>query len=529
MDNILNKGGKSSFGENLRKSLKITKFGIKNSYTLIVGMFLLCIVVMPMMAVFGWGTARFSSQDAEWIFKGFGAAAAYFAGIFAPYTLFSYVHNRTQRDFYSAMPITRSQYFAGYITAGFLIFLVPYILMTIAAAIVTQSSPMPYFHQPLTIFISLFSSLTFSIMLSNSGSSTFITFMLRNGIPASVVLLPFVLARLDTQPYFDLLADKVITFTPLGSGCVIRTEFNHICPFLVLIALAELVLAYFMNLKRKNETSLALAFPKTRYLYQYAVLTVFSLLVDGFMAMLLGIRYDSGISSEDISVVIFFTVVCAFVAFMILNVVLEKNSKAAFHRIRHLFFFLGGYGVIVSTTIIIIVNSLPFSVIPFSPKFAVVSVYSLEQIDAKDETISFDDRVIFRIYGERDSDEYYARKLSKEFIVTNPQHLRDFTDMVAKSSYSNSLDINEDIFLLPYREYANYYTFQDEVPKNTVIIKVDFCNINPDLLGSENSVTVNKLKNIQSLYPGKYRIHTRYGLALISGSIDKYGDMDVLQ
>ncbi|MBD5081550.1 MAG: hypothetical protein HDT44_07300 [Ruminococcaceae bacterium] len=525
-----------------QKTFKVTWFGIKSCKPLIALMLLICCFFVPAFIYLIFNEAKGENPVLNgYVMSSIGIFAAYAGGIFAPILLFSYLHNRTEQDFYSAMPVRRIQYFSGYFIAGLLSFLVPYTLMFIVCGFLPSSGLWSGYLKPVAMYFVLYCSITLCMMFSTSKAGTAVTFVLRNGLAASLVVLPFVLANLDSSAYFDLLSDKILMFTPIGTGFTVMKDYEHVLPVQLVIAVIELGASYFLYAKRRNETALALAFPKTRYLFQYAVMTVVILYVAAFFSLLFDLDTDY-FTEEGLTFTIFFVVVFSFIVFVILNMILEKNSKAAFHKIRHLFIFLGGFGLITSVTVSLLIANVPYSVLPFTPKFAVVYVYNVEEVTVGqdfDYGNDFDFGVnIQKKYIWIDDDgtqqheiDYktaYCRVESRNaFIVTDPEKLRALTSYAQSRPKLGRLG---NIALLPSGAGWSYYgssmEFEEEIPSDFMAFRVDFYNANVKF---GDTITLEALAELISRpsLSGTYRESTRYGFGRGDSYISGFADVTV--
>ena len=526
-----------------QKTFKVTWFGIKSCKALIALMLLICCFFIPAFIYLIFNEAKEENPVLNgYIMSYIGIFAAYAAGIFAPILLFSYLHDRTEQDFYSAMPVKRIQYFSGYFLAGLLSFLIPYTLMFTVCGFLPNEGLWSGYLKPVGMYFVLYCSITLCMMFSTSKAGAAVTFVLRNGLAASLVVLPFVLANLDSNAYFDLLSDKILMFTPIGTGFTVVKDYEHVLPVQLVIAVIELAASYFLYMKRRNETALALAFPKTRYLFQYAVMTVIALYVAAFFSLLFDLDTDY-FTEEGLTFTIFFVVVFSFIVFVILNMILEKNSKAAFHKIRHLFIFLGGFGIITSVTVALLIANVPYSVLPFTPKFAVVYVYNVEEVTVGQD-FDYSDDFDFSVNVERKvawTDEdgtqhietdyrqaYCKVKSNKAFIITDPEKLRALT------SYAQSRpNLNKhlgNIALFPanagWRSYGSSIEFEKEIPSDFMAFRVEFYNANVKF---GNTITLEALEELISRpsLSGTYRESTRHGFGRGEDYISGFADVTV--
>lgn len=73
------------------------------------------------------------ADDIQMLFNMGSAAIIGVGAVLAAFTLFKYLHNRNQVDFYHSLPIKREKFFAANVLAGLLIFLLPYLAAHVLA------------------------------------------------------------------------------------------------------------------------------------------------------------------------------------------------------------------------------------------------------------------------------------------------------------------------------------------------------------------------------------------------------------
>lgn len=73
------------------------------------------------------------ADDIQELFNMGSAAIIGVGAVLAAFTLFRYLHNRNQVDFYHSLPIKREKFFAANVLAGLLIFLLPYLAAHVLA------------------------------------------------------------------------------------------------------------------------------------------------------------------------------------------------------------------------------------------------------------------------------------------------------------------------------------------------------------------------------------------------------------
>lgn len=351
--------------EYARKTFSIGVFGVKNNFVLAGILLIGFCVIAPAVFVTAYIDHNIDAEDVWQVMLIYSVIGAYVGGVLIPAVMFSYVHKRRDRDFYHSMPVKRGQYFIGYFGAGFVMFVAPYLLMCAVVGILGGHFPTAFsFVLPtFGMYIVIYSTVLLSMMFSGSILSSVVTLTFLNTFLAIVTYCSLLLSgNLDSDAYMTLLEPYIYIFTPLTSGYVFFEYFyNGILGWILLMqlcmAVIELVLAFIMYHFRRGETTMAVAFPKTRYILQYG--TMF--LVAMFCISMFGdlFYYHGSISIE----VVIWTSIMVFVTFVIMNMILERNFRSAFHRIRHLFTFAGAY-VVVLAVIIGITGIMPYFVIP---------------------------------------------------------------------------------------------------------------------------------------------------------------------
>lgn len=401
-------------------TLKIVLFGIKNNKILGVFMFLICGFVFPIIAFISDPPSY--SEIAYTMLLTFSLICAYFSGCVFPLIIFSYTHNRRLNDFYAAMPVKKRQYFWGYFFSGIILFIIPFILMHVIFIILFGAKEdMLRFKDSLgivIIFLSLYCSMTLSVMFSGSAVSGIIAFAIRNGFVICLVAPVLFMSGVNLASYFVLLYDKAIISSPIlgGLGYLLKDGYDYgIGLWMLIIAVLETIAAFFLHKYRSGETTMALAFPKSRYPYQYLVTLIFVMTVNA--AILISLGYSNGLFDNrlidsafsedflshnpyDIKAVVFFDIVGALMIFVILNIVLERSSRAAFKKMRHLVFFLVGFFALsfLSNSLL---SYIPKIYTPIDPDFAIVSIYA-----------PADSSAVLGI----DEEELSARRMSGEYI-----------------------------------------------------------------------------------------------------------------
>lgn len=460
------------------KLLKTVWFGIKNNKVLLGFVGLLCVIVFPAFSVMFKPDGNIPGV--------FGCIAAYFCGFVTPVALLGYLHKGRECEFYNAMPVKKSQYFWGYFIAGLLIFLIPLTLMFAIEHAFGYDGWGEYYLKSAAAFLSIYCSTILAVVFSGSTASTVVTLIIRNGIAIALVALPLMIAAVDVSAYVELLFKPICILTPVTVGnAILDPQTTGVQGYQLIVAAIELVTAFLLHRYRKNETVTALAFPKSRYFYQYIVMLIFALGGDALLMPIFGV-YDSdyGIftTKDSFPLVVFLTLVIIFIAFILLNIVLEKNARAAFKKIRHFFIFSVGYAVLILSVSGICTNCIPPSVLPFRPDSAVVSVYSVTDVSDKDAEkwdfsyISFSD-------NSEDSWHYCKKILQEEFAVASPDKVKDLIHFAmnpsndcSESSYLGILPKNCET---PFERTGAFYGVNGQLPESFTLFTVMFKSTDP--------------------------------------------------
>lgn len=461
------------------KLLKTVWFGIKNNKVLLGFLGLLCLIVFPAFSVMFKPDGNIPGV--------FGCIAAYFCGFVVPVAMFGYLHKGRECEFYNAMPVKKSQYFWGYFIAGLLIFLIPLTLMFAIEHAFGYDGWGEYYLKSAAAFLSIYCSTILAVVFSGSTASTVVTLIIRNGIAIALVALPLMIAAVDVSAYVELLFKPICILTPVTVGnAILDPQTTGVQGYQLIVAAIELVTAFFLHRYRKNETVTALAFPKSRYFYQYIVMLIFALGGDALLMPIFGV-YDSdhGIftTNDSFPLVVFLTLVIIFIAFILLNIVLEKNARAAFKKIRHFFFFSIGYAVLILSVSGICTNCIPPSVLPFRPDSAVVSVYSVTEISVSDkDTMKWDFSYIS--YSDDDSGWHYCRKnLQEKFEVNSPDKVKELVHYAMNPSKDRSqssyLGMLQKDCQTPFERTGTFYGVDGGLPESFTLFTVMFKSTDP--------------------------------------------------
>ena len=398
-------------GEYARKTYKIAVFGIRNNFVLLGILAIGFCVIAP--AIYLTSAIRHpNSMEGFWGVVGiYSIIAAYVGGLLIPAVMFSYVHKRRDRDFYHSMPVKRGQYFIGYVAAGFVMFAAPYLLMCFIMGVIGGAVDVAfdYLFHTLALYVIVYSSMVLAIMFSGSIISSVVTLAFLNTFMVTVTNCSLFLAgRIDGGAYMTMLSPYIYIFTPLSGAysfyqVFMQGPYNWVIWVQLGIAVVELVLAFIMYNLRRGETTMAVAFPKTRYILQYGTMFLVALFCTSTISN--SYYYDSGnvhINTESVIM----TAIMVLVTFVIMNMILEKNFRAAFHKISRLFMFAGAYAVVLAL-IIGMVSNLPYFIIPIRTDAMIIRVGHY--------TLTFD--------KPDDDEEYYV-----EHVYENGRELYSISD-----------------------------------------------------------------------------------------------------
>ncbi len=372
--------------EYMKKTLKVTLYGLKSNWVFIALLFPLCLGIVAAWKAM---TGEYSS--------GSRLIVAVIMGIVLPLEMFGYVYKRTECDFYSSMPIKRSQYFFGYLITCFISFLIAYIPLNAVFAIY----PEPFgenFLQGLGVFFVTFSVTLLAVMLSGSLLSSFVTLFILNFAVFEIFYLIILLCQVDESLYISRFGNVVDLFSPF-----LVIDNINVFPALLKGA-AELVIAFFLHRYRKNECTAAVAFPKTRYIIQY--MTIFMVALWVSTRDTLSYIYLMGYTGEGRTLSRFirqtfespcffpYSFIAIFITFVITNMIFENTPRGVFKKIRHLFIFTFGYSVFYLLIVGgLLFTSMPYTFVPFNSDLVLVSVYKYEEKG--------------RVLRETEEDEYY--------------------------------------------------------------------------------------------------------------------------
>ena len=418
--------------------------------------------------------------NAQVIVRIYGAILAYFEGFALPLGLFSYVHKRRQCDFYNSMPVRRSQYFWGYVLTGIIVFLMSFGWMCLAHFVITGfRNILPCLLQPVAVFLVIYCSMILAVCFSGSVMSTIVTFTVRNAVVISVILLPIIISGANMNSYIELLGKKICVLTPVTAIGAWIEELYDVMLLQLPVAAVELTAAFFLHSHRKSETTAAIAFPRSRYPFQYIVMLMTALLTDALLSYLMPYNYGGvldedmimGFARNDFYMFIFLTAIIILVAFIILNIILERSGKAAFSKIRHFFIFSACYGLILFTLFNYIAPNIPYSVLPFKPDCAIICVreYTITK-EKNDYDHEYEDEDEDEEISHREEERYSVNEsayVKEAYCVTDRKLLKELVDLVQSRK-----EPEDDLFscsLSPYDyPYVNSKENLDSVKKYDV-------------------------------------------------------------
>lgn len=492
------------------RTVKTAWYGIKSHKNSLLILSIFCVFLLPVFTIiFAKSEVEYYSEFYPNALYIYGAFLAIVTGLVLPLNFFSFLYNRSEKDFYYAMPVKRSQYFWGYFASSAVIFIIPWTALTVIMCCLSEWGNNlwgPYL-QGLGLFFVLYCSMVFAVTFCGSGLCAFVTFCVMNVLPIAVFAFPLTAAGVDIDAHIELLADKIMAITPISALTWYGSSasYGYIIPIQVAFGVLELVGAFFLFKYRKGESTMALAFSRYRYPYQYIVML---LAVMGMDAVIFSAytRYYVYNMSDGVEInqntpwesgdfwreMIFLSVVTVLVSFIILNMILEKNPRAAFSKVRHLFIFTGGYVVFAIIAVSVATSAIPHSVLPFTPKAAVVYVYGYQEItqseyDEMKEDYHSEPVFSFAVPKEGGSNEkgglviaeyadtyehtqelepeydyyYYKRVLTDAFTVTQKDKLKELVKLVEKepTEYPDFIIFPSSVYTLSMR--TRIMSYQD--------------------------------------------------------------------
>lgn len=460
----------------INKTLKTAWFGIISNRVLLGIMTLIFVVILPGLAVV------FEDAEYEGTARAYGLIIAYFGGLIIPFAMFSYVQNRRECDFYNSMPVKRSQYFWGYFIAGFGIFLAPCLLMFLLHFFFCgEVALFAYFLQSTAVFTVIYCFMILSVMFSGSFLSSIVTFLLINAVVPVAFVTITALAGLDVSCYLMRFGEeKLFMLTPLSSGIFAAyIEENHpqmldALMWQLLAALFAVVIAFFLHRYRRSESTTALAFPKTRWFYQYSVMLTVALAVGAVMSVsilstpyLYDNYYDyydleahpllQFADSQSLALFIFLTVAAVLITFVLMNIIVERSGGAAFKGIQHFFIFLAGYGLIFILLLPMAMCHLPKYIVPFEPDSAVIEMYLYRPATPEEAEKIMSGEANGAFNGVRyggNENEMYVSDVSDftAYCMVDKEKLKSLCAVLSKGGDDNTRFNNTVIYISPLFE-----------------------------------------------------------------------------
>ncbi len=457
----------------MKKVLKVSLYGLKSNKIFIALMFLLSLCLALI-----WDD-MFRGNDYTQVIT----AAM---GVFLPIIMFGYVQKHAECDFYNSMPIKRSQYFFGYLITCFISFLIVYLPAGLIFAPYANPYGSNFFFSGLAVFFVIFAVTVLAVMLSGSLCTTLVTLLILNLIVVEIFSLIFQVTGVDSRVYLDVFQTSIYMFTPFSIiDICYKDNPNLLTVFLTLLmAVVNLVIAFFLHRYRSSENTVALAFPKTRYIIQYIAMFMAALLVSSGTTLYstnggertFNLFVDGALSSLEF---IPYSFIAVFFTFILTNMIFENDPRGAFKKIRHFFIFSLGYALFFIFFIGgVLYTNLPYTFVPFDSNLVLVSVYRYEEAgkikipdyDEQNEYYYDDDylatTVIARINGTDENgipttseypeptaaeDTITDRGRSDIALITEPplNYPEDF------ESYPEDFDVSE-IESLPYGQWYSY-------------------------------------------------------------------------
>ena len=467
MENVKNLTGviPEKAAEYANKTVKIGIFGVKNNFVLAGILVIGYCVIAPAVFVAETVNRNVSAENLWYIMGIYSIIAAYVGGLLIPTVMFAYVQQRRDREFYHSMPVRRGQYFIGYAAAGFVMFAAPYLLMCVVMGLLGGYIDVvfSFVFQSLALYLVIYANVTFSVMFSGSFLSSLVTLIFLNTFPVIVTYCSLQLNPImDYSAYYTFLNPYIYIFTPLSGGYTLFDSFVNQGIFgWVLwvqlgIAVIELALAYIMYKYRKGETTMAVAFPKTRYILQYGVMFLVAFFCTSIFSSLTIWFGDYRFHLTTEAVIM--TVIMTFAAFVILNMILEQNFRAAFHKIRHLLIFGVAYVVIVAA-LIGITGSMPRWVVPIRTDAILITQrrYISTYDDPKENYPGYD---YSEVYVDDDKVLYHITFDEERFMVADPEQAAELTKRI--------YDFEND--LLDHEQHVDYYFSEGEYINVTCIL-----------------------------------------------------------
>lgn len=469
------------------KMLKITRYGIENNYVLIGIILLISCFLMPAFTIISLMNNSFSNMDennAQIVIQVYGTILAYFEGFTLPLGLFGYIHKRRECDFYNAMPVKRSQYFFGYVLTGIVVFLISFgFTFAVHFVILGFNNIFTCFLQPIAMFFVIYCSMILAVCFSGSVMSALVTFVIRNCMPVSFLMMPVIIAGLDANSYWNAFENTIFSLTPVTAMGVWAAQRNNgdtkwygIMLFQVLIGAVELFIAFLLHNRRRSESTMAIAFPKSRYPFQYIVMLIAALLTDALLSQSFfysfywkrEIEQIFDFTDKNFCLFILWTLFVILIVFIFLNIILEKSGRAAFSKVRHYFIFSVCYILALFALFDYIAPKLPYEILSFRPTCAVICVNNLTvtKHEKEDDLLSNDyyydydenGNPIVAEAAQKNGDEYMITSSSvirEAYCIVDKKKLRELVDLIlTKHSSDDDFYVSEE-YLISFPSVKN--------------------------------------------------------------------------
>lgn len=373
----------------IRKTLRVSLFGLKNNRMFIALMFIFSVSLALI-----WGNGSHGDNS------GYNRIITAAMGVLLPVIMFGYVQKRNECDFYNSMPIKRSQYFIGYTISSFLAFLIVYVPLNLLLAAFRSEYANHFFHG-FAVFFVIFAVTVLAVMLSGSLFSTVVTLIILNLAVFEIWTLILMTAGVDTDAYINTSSLHIIyMFTPFSIIDINNIDMRTAL-LMLLAAAVNLAVSFFLHRFRRSESSLAVAFPRTRYVIQYMAMFLAALFMSSQNAYRYSpyYNYSDGRSFGNFVKTTFnypdffpYAFIGIFVVFVITNMIFENTPRGALKKLRHLFIFSAGYAAFFIFVIGgVLYTNMPFTFVPFDSNLVLVSVYTYEckgKVEILDESAS---------------------------------------------------------------------------------------------------------------------------------------------
>ncbi len=280
-------------------------------------------------------------------------------GVIVCCIMLSYLHKKVTIDFYHSLPIKRGKLFASQLISGYIILLVPTLLMYAAALLTILFGAGMSFdilaYSLLAIGEAIIYSLLFYALCSIVGVVTGVTAVHLILTAVAIFIVPLIYAV--SVAFFEIfvdnmwsswyLNDEVLSkLTPVIRFCI---NFDRLSPSeiiaYVIVTILLFVVAYFICLNYKSERSEnSVIFPILGEVIKYSV--VFPMTLAG------GLLFYYMMNSAVWTI---FGMICGgLLTFMLANTVLHKSAKAMFRGLKG----AGIYAAVVAVWMLLCMNNI---------------------------------------------------------------------------------------------------------------------------------------------------------------------------